>query len=309
MQLVHGVITAIVTPMMEDGAIDIETFRELVSWQIELGVRGIVVAGTTGEVSTLCHGEHIALVGEAVQIARGRACIIAGAGSNSTNEAIELTRHARDVGADAALQVVPYYNKPTQDGLYNHFRAIAEAVDIDLVLYNVPSRVGTKLHPYTTARLSHVPGIVGVKDTEPSMLSMYRLLRMHGVRHGFKVYSGDDITSPGAVRLGANGVVSVASNLAPALCLRWHENGSAWGPSDDALLPDSLLRRMFAQANPMPIKHALHEAGLVRSGIRQPLTWLACTPGIELCAIARRSACSVGDCDESPSLLLPGLDV
>ncbi|CUX79264.1 4-hydroxy-tetrahydrodipicolinate synthase [Candidatus Tremblaya princeps] len=309
MQLVHGVITAIVTPMMEDGAIDIETFRELVSWQIELGVRGLVVAGTTGEVSTLCHGEHIALVGEAVQIARGRACIIAGAGSNSTNEAIELTRHAKDVGADAALQVVPYYNKPTQDGLYHHFRAIAEAVDIDMILYNVPSRVGTKLHPYTTARLSHVPGIVGVKDTEPSMLSMYRLLRMHGVRHGFKVYSGDDMTSHGAVRLGAHGVVSVASNLAPALCLRWHENGSAWGAGEDARLQDSLLRRMFAHANPMPIKHALHEAGMLRSGIRPPLTWLPDTPGRMLCAIARRSACSVGDCDESPSLLLPGLNV
>jgi 4-hydroxy-tetrahydrodipicolinate synthase len=289
MQLVHGVITAIVTPMMEDGAIDIETFRELVSWQIELGVKGLVVAGTTGEVSTLCHGEHISLVGEAVQIARGRACIIAGAGSNSTNEAIELTRHARDVGADVALQVVPYYNKPTQDGLYHHFRAIAEAVDMDLVLYNVPSRVGVKLHPYTTARLSHVPGIVGVKDTEQSMLSMYRMLRMHGVRHGFKVYSGDDMTSQGAVRLGAHGVVSVASNLAPALCVRWHENVSSGAPSVDAFLQDSLRKSMFACANPMPIKHALHEAGLLRRGIRPPLTWLPCPLGVELCSMARRA--------------------
>ncbi|CUX76717.1 4-hydroxy-tetrahydrodipicolinate synthase [Candidatus Tremblaya princeps] len=295
MTAVQGVVTAIVTPMMEDGAIDIDTFRELVNWQVACGVRGIVIAGTTGEVSTLGHEEHIALVEEAVRITKGRLSIIAGAGSNSTQEAIELTRHAKAVGADASLQVVPYYNKPTQDGLYQHFRMIAEEVDLDMVLYNVPLRVGTKLNPDTTARLSRVPGIVGVKDTEASMLSMYRLLRWHGFREGFVVYSGDDITSHGAVLMGAHGVVSVESNLTPTQTWRRHANVEGALGSEDECARDKMLSCMFKLANPMPIKHALHKAGQLRGGIRSPLTWLPCTLGAELCSAARGYASGVGD--------------
>jgi len=212
--MVTGSIVAIVTPMQDDGRLDYERFKSLIDFHIEQGTDGIVVVGTTGESPTVDFDEHKELIRAAVAHARGRIAIIAGTGGNSTAEAIELTESAKNAGADAALSVVPYYNKPTQEGLYQHFKAIAEVVDKPLVLYNVPGRTAANIEPATLARLSKIPNIIAVKEASGSMTQIAEVLNV--VPDDFIVLSGDDAVTLPVISLGGQGIISVASNVIPA---------------------------------------------------------------------------------------------
>ena len=208
-----GSITALVTPM-RNGEFDEAAYRELIEWQIASGTDGLVPCGTTGESATLSHEEHDRVVEVCVDASGGRVPVIAGAGSNSTREALRLTRHAKDAGADGALLITPYYNKPTQEGLYQHYRHIAEGVDIPIVMYNVPSRTGTNLLPETVARLADLPQIVGVKEATADMRQVSRIIQLCGEK--VTVLSGDDFTVLPLLAVGGRGVISVVSNVAPA---------------------------------------------------------------------------------------------
>ncbi len=267
----HGVITALVTPF-RDGGLDEERFREHIERQIEAGVDAIVPAGTTGEAATLSHAEHKRLIRIAVEQARGRVPVIAGTGSNNTAEAIELTQAAKDAGADAALLIAPYYNKPTQEGLYRHYRAVAGAVALPLLLYNVPSRTASDLLPGTVARLARVPNIVGLKDATADMA---RLVEMADAVGGdFVFLSGDDGTVLPFVACGGRGVISVVSNVAPRAmkalvdAARAGELAAArrW---QGRLMP--LVRALFVRANPMPVKAACAMLGWMEPEVRLPL--------------------------------------
>ncbi len=268
-----GSLVAIVTPMHEDGSLDLDAFRKLIDWHITEGTDGIVVVGTTGESPTVDFDEHHVLIKTAVEHANGRVPVIAGTGANSTREAIELATYARQAGADMSLSVVPYYNKPTQEGLYRHFRAIAEAVDIPQILYNVPGRTVADLQNETMLRLAQVPNIVGLKDATANIERGADLLRQ--LPAGIAVYSGDDATGLALMLLGARGVISVTANVAPRLM---HEMCVA------ALRPDpvrarelnnklmGLHRNLFVEANPIPVKWAVCRMKLIQPGIRLPLT-------------------------------------
>lgn len=270
--MITGSMVAIVTPMHEDGSLDMQTYRQLIDWHIAQGTNAIVAVGTTGESPTVDVDEHLELIRVAVEQSAGRIPVIAGAGANSTLEAIELTREAAALGADASLQVVPYYNKPTQEGLYRHFRTIAEAVDLPVILYNVPGRTVADLAHETTIRLAQVPGITGIKDATGNIERGHWLIRE--APEGFAVYSGDDGTAPALMLLGGHGNISVTANVVPdqmsRLCALAMQGNSREAAARQArLLP--LHRAMFIEANPIPVKWAMARMGLIRPGLRLPL--------------------------------------
>ncbi len=276
MASLQGSLVAVVTPMRDDGALDLDAFRKLIDWHIKEGTDGVVVVGTTGESPTVDFDEHHLLIKTAVDHAAGRIPVIAGTGGNATREAIELAAYAKQAGADMSLTVVPYYNKPTQEGLYQHFRAIAEAVDIPHILYNVPGRTVADLHNDTTLRLAEMPNIVGIKDATANLERGADLLRRKP--REFLVFSGDDATALALMLLGGNGVISVTANAAPRLM---HEMCAAALSGDVArarALNNKLLglhRNLFCEANPIPVKWAVQQMGLIKGGIRLPLTPLS----------------------------------
>jgi 4-hydroxy-tetrahydrodipicolinate synthase len=278
--MLNGSLVAIVTPMQAGGALDLGGLAKLIDFHVANGTAGIVIVGTTGESPTVNFEEHCLLIKSAVEIAAGRVPVIAGTGANATAEAIELTRFAKQVGASCGLSVVPYYNKPTQEGLYRHFRTIAEAVDLPLIVYNVPSRTVADLANDTVLRLAQVAGIVGIKDATADLGRGSELIRALGVagKTDFAVYSGDDMTALALTLMGGHGVISVTANVAPrvmaemcAAALAGHV--AAARAANDRLLP--LHRSLFVEANPIPVKWALEQMGLVGAGLRLPLTPLA----------------------------------
>jgi len=272
----QGSIVAIVTPMFEDGRLDIARFRALIDWHVAEGTDGIVVVGTTGESPTVDFDEHKHLIRVAVEHAAGRIPIIAGTGANSTAEAIELTESARKAGASACLLVVPYYNKPTQEGLYRHFRTVAERVEIPQIVYNVPGRTVADLHNDTVLRLAQVPNIVGIKDATANIERGSDLLRR--APEGFAIYSGDDATCLALMLLGGHGVISVTANVAPRLM---HDMAVAAQAGDIARAREINFRllglhtRLFVEANPIPVKWAMGAMGLIDPALRLPMTPLS----------------------------------
>jgi 4-hydroxy-tetrahydrodipicolinate synthase len=276
MKPITGSIVALVTPMLDNGAVDYNGLRQLIDWHIAEGTDCIGVVGTTGESPTVTVDEHCEIIRVAVEQCAGRVPVMAGAGANSTHEAIELSKFARSVGADCTLQVVPYYNKPTQEGIYRHFKAIAEAVDIPMVLYNVPGRTVADMSVETTMRLAQVPGIIGIKEATGNIERAAWLIR-HAPRH-FHIYSGDDPTAIALMLLGGHGNVSVTANVAPRAM---HEMCMAAMAGDVArarelhmkLLP--LHKHLFVEANPIPVKWALQRMGRCGSAIRLPLVPLS----------------------------------
>jgi 4-hydroxy-tetrahydrodipicolinate synthase len=276
MAKLKGSLVAIVTPMREDGALDLDAFRGLIDWHIQEGTDGIVVVGTTGESPTVDFEEHRLVIDAAVKHAAKRIPIIAGTGANSTREAIELAAHAKRAGADMSLTVVPYYNKPTQEGLYRHFRAIAEAVDLPHIVYNVPSRTVADLQNETVLRLAELPNIVGIKDATADMQRGAELLRLKPA--DFAVYSGDDATALGLMLLGGDGVISVTANVAPRLMHAMCEAALTGNNVEARALNAKLMglhRHLFCEANPIPVKWAVQQLGRIGSGIRLPLTPLS----------------------------------
>lgn len=274
--MIRGSIVALATPMHEDGALDFTGLRKLVEYHIAQGTDAIVAVGTTGESATLDEDEHVEAVRQTVEQVAGRIPVIAGTGANSTREAIDLTARAKEVGADACLLVTPYYNKPTQEGLYLHHKAVAEAVEIPQILYNVPGRTACDMLPETAARLSHIPNIVGIKEATGNLERLREILAL--AKSGFALYSGDDATAREFCLLGGQGVISVTANVAPRLM---HEMVAAALAGDraraeaiDAKL-SGLHHALFAESNPIPVKWALCEMGLLARGIRLPLTWLS----------------------------------
>lgn len=274
--MLKGNIVAIVTPMLEDGNLDLERLRRLIDWHIREGTNGIVIVGTTGESPTVDFDEHCLLIRTAIDHAAGRIPIIAGTGANSTREAIELAAFAKAAGANMSLSVVPYYNKPTQEGLYRHFRAIAEAVDLPQIVYNVPGRTVADLQNDTMIRLAQIPNIVGLKDATGNMERGADLLRR--IPREFAVYSGDDGTGLALMLLGAHGVISVTANVAPRImqemCAAVFAGDVARARSHNNRLL-ALHKHLFVEANPIPVKWVLQQMGLIDGGIRLPLTPLS----------------------------------
>jgi len=290
MKPIVGSIVALVTPMFEDGSVDFETLRKLIDWHITEGTDCIGVVGTTGESPTVSVDEHCDIIRVAVAHAAGRVPIMAGAGANSTREAIELTKFSKEVGADCTLQVVPYYNKPSQEGIYQHFKAIAEAVDLPVVLYNVPGRTVADMLPETALRLATVPGIVGVKEASGNIERAAQLIK-HAPA-GFSVYSGDDGTAVALMLLGGQGNVSVTANVAPrlmhALCVAAMAGDVALARSLHFRLL-SLHKQLFCEPSPAPTKWAMSRLGRCRPEVRLPITPL--TPeGQALVGAALRDA-------------------
>ena len=279
----RGSIVALVTPMHADGEIDDASLQRLVDFHVAQGTAAIVSVGTTGESATLDEDEHCAVIRRTVELAAGRLPVIAGTGANSTREAITLTRCAREAGADAALLVTPYYNKPTQQGLYLHHKAVAEAVDIPQILYNVPGRTACDMLPETVARLAEIDNIIGVKEATGDLARVERLRADCGP--DFALYSGDDATAREFMLRGGDGVISVTANVAPRLMQAMCEAALAGdrerAESIDAQLA-ALHRDLFVQSNPIPVKWAIAEMGLCHPGIRLPLTWLTeeCEPRV-----------------------------
>ena len=278
--MITGSLVAIVTPMKsgkeQDGALDLARFKELIDWHVAEGTDGIVVVGTTGESPTVDFDEHKELIRIAVQHSRGRIPIIAGTGGNSTVEAIELTASAKQNGATACLSVVPYYNKPTQEGLYRHFRKIAESVELPMILYNVPGRTVADMQNDTVLRLAQVPGIIGIKEASANLERDTDLIRR--APRNFAIYSGDDATCLALILLGGHGVVSVTANVAPKL-MRQMCAAALVGDVKKArelnlrLFP--LHQKLFVEANPIPVKWAMAEMGLIEHGLRLPLSPLS----------------------------------
>ncbi len=274
--MLKGSLVAIVTPMLEDGSLDFPRLRALVDWHVREGTDGIVVVGTTGESPTVDVEEHCELIRVVVEHAKKRIPVIAGTGANSTTEAIELTRYAKKTGADYCLSVVPYYNKPTQEGLYLHFKSIAESVDIPQILYNVPGRTACDLHNQTVLRLAQVHNIVGIKDATGSIERSTDLVRQ--VPQNFAVYDGNDASALALTVLGGQGVISVTANVAPRLmhemCVAAFKGDVAAARSINNKLFD-LHKNLFIEANPIPVKWAVAQMGMIASGIRLPLTPLS----------------------------------
>jgi len=274
--MLRGSMVALVTPMQEDGSLDENSLRELIDWHVEQGSDGIVAVGTTGECPTLNEDEHCQIVGKAVEFAAGRIPVIAGTGANSTTEALSLTQRAKEVGVDACLLVSPYYNKPTQEGLYQHHKLIAETIDIPQILYNVPGRTAVDLLPETAARLSEISNIVGIKEATGEMDRVSLIKKLCG--EDFAIYSGDDATARELLLLGGHGVISVTANVAPMLMRQMCEAALA-GDSAEAERLDTMLealhRDLFVESNPIPVKWAVAEMGRIPTGIRLPLTWLS----------------------------------
>ena len=274
--MITGSLVAIATPMHKDGSLDFEAYRALVDWHVAKGTNAIVAVGTTGESPTVDVDEHLELIRITVEQAAGRIPVIAGTGANSTLEAIELTREALALGAHASLQVVPYYNKPTQEGLYQHFKTIAEAVDIPVILYNVPGRTVADLAHDTTMRLAQVPNIVGIKDATGNIERGQWLIRE--APKDFAIYSGDDGTAVALMLMGGHGNISVTANVVPDLMSELCALAMAGKAREAAALQSRLLplhRAMFIEANPIPVKWALARMGRCQSGIRLPLVELS----------------------------------
>jgi 4-hydroxy-tetrahydrodipicolinate synthase len=284
--MIQGSIVALVTPMDQSGALDKESLKKLVEFHIEQGTDALVAVGTTGESATLDEEEHCDVIKSIVDYVKGRIPVIAGTGANSTTEAITLTRRAKEAGADACLIVTPYYNKPTQEGLYLHHKAINDAVAIPQILYNVPGRTACDMFPETIGRLSHLPNVVGVKEATGD-LTRYQAIR-NLVGPDFAIYSGDDATSCAFCLLGGNGSITVTGNVAPK---QVHDMimAAIHGDSEKAHAIDATLgglhKQLFIQSNPIPVKWAVSEMGMMDKGIRLPLTWL--TPD---CVAAVREA-------------------
>jgi 4-hydroxy-tetrahydrodipicolinate synthase len=297
--MITGSLVAIVTPMREDGALDLARFRQLIDWHVAEGTDGIVVVGTTGESPTVNFDEHKELIRIAVQHSHGRIPIIAGTGGNSTVEAIELTASAKKAGATACLSVVPYYNKPTQEGMYLHFRKIAQSVDLPMILYNVPGRTVADLQTDTVLRLAQVPGIIGIKEATANIERNSDLIRR--APRNFCIYSGDDATCLALILLGGHGVISVTANVAPKLM---HQMCAAALVGDVKkarelnfkLFP--LHQKLFVEANPIPVKWAMAEMGLIERGLRLPLS-----------PLAERFHDTVRDALHEAGIPLPGLRV
>jgi 4-hydroxy-tetrahydrodipicolinate synthase len=269
--MLKGAIVAIVTPF-KNGRVDEEKLRELIEFQIENGTDGIVPCGTTGESPTLSHTEHDRVIEITVEAVKKRVPVIAGTGSNSTDEALRLTKHAHEVGADAALMVTPYYNRPTQEGMYQHYKFIAEQVPIPIVVYNVPSRTGANCLPETLARLSKIPNIVGVKEAAGSLRQMQDVLTLCGDR--FSVLSGDDIFTYPLLCMGGHGVISVISNVAPgdvAAMIDAFEAGDTKKAMDLHYRMTPLIDALFIETNPIPVKEALVLMGKIEDEIRLPM--------------------------------------
>jgi 4-hydroxy-tetrahydrodipicolinate synthase len=274
--MIKGSIVAVVTPMHEDGTLDLDAYRRLIDWHIAEGTNAIVSVGTTGESPTVTPEEHGELIRIAVETAKGRVPVIAGTGGNSTSEAIELTEHARKVGADATLQVVPYYNKPTQEGLYRHFRAIVERVDLPMILYNVPGRTVADLGTETTLRLAQVPGIVGLKDATSDMGRAAEILKK--APPTFALYSGNDDTALALMLLGGHGVISVTANIAPRLMADMCRAALSGDFATARAINNRLLPvhfKLFVEPNPIPVKWALARMDRIQNGIRLPLVPLS----------------------------------
>lgn len=269
-------MVALATPMFEDGSLDFEALDRLIEFHIENKTDAIIAVGTTGESATLDEEEHCTTIKRAVKTAAGRIPIIAGTGSNSTKEAINLTRCAMDAGADACLLVTPYYNKPTQEGLYLHYRAVAEAVGIPQILYNVPGRTAVDMQPETVARLAELPNIIGIKEATGSLERARTILEMCGGK--IDVYSGDDATAMDLILAGAKGDISVTANVAPRAMHDMCE-AALHGDKERAQQINTPLmalhKNLFLEANPIPVKWALYEMGLIKSGIRLPMTVLS----------------------------------
>lgn len=274
--MITGSLVAIVTPMHEDARLDMARFRSLIDWHVAEGTDGIVVVGTTGESPTVDVEEHCELIRVVVEHAKKRIPVIAGTGANSTTEAIELARYAKKVGADYSLSVVPYYNKPTQEGLYRHFRKIAESVDIPQILYNVPGRTACDLQNQTALRLAQVPNIIGLKDATGSIERSSDLVRQ--APPNFAVYDGNDASALALMLFGGQGVISVTANVAPKLmhemCVAAFKGDLATARSINNKLFE-LHKNLFIEANPIPVKWAVAQMGLIASGIRLPLTPLS----------------------------------
>ena len=276
MNMITGSIVAIVTPMHEDGSLDLPGMRRLVDFHVQEGTDAIVSVGTTGESPTVNVEEHHEIIRATVEQAAGRIPVIAGAGANSTSEAIDMTRFAKEVGADAVLSVVPYYNKPTQEGLYQHFKSVAEAVDIPVILYNVPGRTVADLSNETVLRLAQIPNIVGIKDATGGFDRACELIAR--APEGFAVYSGDDQTAVALMLMGGKGNVSVVANVAPRLM---HDmcvaaiNGDLVKARELHFRMLGLHRQLSCEAIPIPVTWACAQLGLIESGIRLPLTTLS----------------------------------
>lgn len=272
MKPIVGSIVALITPMHEDGSVDYDALRRLIDWHIAEGTDCIGVVGTTGESPTVSVEEHCEIIRVAVEQARGRVPVMAGTGGNSTREAIELSRYAKKVGADCTLSVVPYYNKPSQEGIYTHFKAIAEAVDVPMVLYNVPGRTVADMLPETTLRLAQVPGVIGIKEATGNIERACTLIK--NAPKGFSIYSGDDPTAVALMLLGGHGNVSVTANVAPRamheLCM-----AAIAGKAKEAaeihlkLLP--LHKNLFVESSPTPTKWALSRLGRCGATVRLPI--------------------------------------
>ncbi|WP_282345933.1 4-hydroxy-tetrahydrodipicolinate synthase [Pseudomonas sp. PS01301] len=276
--MIAGSMVALVTPMDAQGRLDWDSLSKLVDFHLQEGTHAIVAVGTTGESATLDYEEHIKVIEHVVKQVNGRIPVIAGTGANSTREAVELTRNAKRAGADACLLVTPYYNKPTQEGLYQHFKHVAETVDIPQILYNVPGRTACDMLADTVVRLSKVPNIIGIKEATGNLERAKDIISR--VDSDFLVLSGDDPTAVELILMGGKGNISVTANVAPRamadLC-----NAALNGEAElarainDKLMP--LHKNLFLEANPIPVKWALHEMGLMPEGIRLPLTWLSAT--------------------------------
>lgn len=266
-----GSIVALITPF-SDGKVDRKAFKDFVDWQIKQGTHGVVPVGTTGESPTLSHDEHRLVVSMAVEVAKGRVPVIAGTGSNSTEEAIHLTRHAKEAGADAALVVTPYYNKPSQEGLYQHYKAIHDAVDLPIIIYNIPGRSVIDMSVATMARLAKLPNIVGVKDATADLARPLRTRVEIGP--DFCQLSGEDATVTAFLAQGGVGCISVTANVAPALCAQMHNAWEAGNIAEMARIRDLLMplhHAMFVETSPAPVKYAASLLGKSTSDVRLPL--------------------------------------
>jgi 4-hydroxy-tetrahydrodipicolinate synthase len=293
--MLTGSLVAIVTPMQPGGALDLPALRALIDWHIAEGTSGIVIVGTTGESPTVDVEEHRLLIRTAVEHAAGRVAVIAGTGANATAEALALTRYAKEVGADSCLSVVPYYNKPTQEGLYRHFAAIAE-IGLPVILYNVPGRTVADLATETVVRLSGVPNIIGIKDATADLGRGSELIRALGEkgRRDFVVYSGEDITGLPLMLMGGHGVISVTANVAPRLMAEMCRAALAGELATARALNDRLLplhRRLFAEPNPIPVKWALAEMGRIRNELRLPLVPLSASLHDSIRSALRTAGC------------------
>ncbi len=290
----HGSMVALVTPMTSGGEIDGRSLARLIDWHIESGTGALVAVGTTGESATLDFEEHCGVIRRFVELAGGRIPVIAGTGANATSEAIRLTRCAMEAGANACLLVTPYYNKPTQEGLYQHFKAIAEAVPIPQILYNVPARTAIDMQPETVSRLAGISNIVGIKEA----LGQVERIRALADRCGgqMSIYSGDDATARQSIQAGAKGVISVTANVTPVL-MQAMCHSALQGDFEEARRIDMRLsplhKALFLESNPIPVKWALHEMGWISDGIRLPLTWFSANKHDVLRAAMREAGISL----------------